>query len=339
MNAPRLLSLAEILPAGLPPVEPVTVAPAEALGAIAAEHIALPEGWPRANLAREPGYAVTARMLIGATAYEPAVLPASTPLLGAGDPLPERADAILPAASVMATPMGLEAFATIRPGEGVRRTKQDWPADRLVLAAGTMIGRMEQAVLLAMEVPALSVRRAALSLDPALPEAIRALIAGWATMLGVAIAPAAQAHLRLEACAFTEPRLALRPGRYGALMADGPASSLALPPDLAEATGLWHALALPVLARLSGATLNNFHGALAGKLVSGIGFSELAFLRREDDAWLPLETGDCTLATLAEAEAVALLPAGSEGHPAGDTIPLMPLGGGFSTMRNRSFAR
>lgn len=339
MNAPRLISLAEILPAGITPVEPVIVSPAEALGAVAAEDIAVPEGWPRASLAREPGYAVASRMLIGAIAYEPALLPASTPLLQAGEPLPERADAILPAASVAAAHLGLEAFATIRPGEGVRRAGQDWPPGRPLLKAGARIGAVEQAMLLAMQVPTLRIRRAGVSLDPALPEAICGLFSQWTEALGMAIAPTAQAHLRLEACAFTEPRLALRPGRYGALTVEGPALRLAIPPDLAEAAGLWHALALPVLARLSGATLHKFPGLLDSKLVSGIGFSELAFLRRGGDGWLPLETGDCTFATLSEAEAVALLPAGSEGQPAGAEITLEPLGGAFSTMRDRSFAR
>ncbi len=339
MNAPRLLSLAEILPAGLVPVEPVSVSPAEALGAIAAEDLALPEGWPRTSLAREPGYAIASRMLIGATAYEPALLPASTPLLKAGEPLPDRADAILPAASVAVSPMGLEAFATIRPGEGVRRAGQDWPAGRLLLKAGARIGPVEQAMMLAMEVPTIRIRRAAVSLDPALPEAIRGLLSRWAESLGAVIVPAAQADLRLEACAFAEPRLALRPGRFGSLAADGPVLRLAIPPDLAEATGLWHALALPLLAQLSGAALHAFQGQLAGKLVSGIGYSELAFLRREGDGWLPLETGDCTLATLAEAEAVLVMPAGSEGQPAGSEITLMPFGGAFLTMRDRSFAR
>ncbi len=339
MNAPRLLSLAEILPAGLKPVEARAVSSVEALGAIAAEDIPVSEGWPRASLAREPGYAVASRVLIGATAYEPALLPASSPLLKAGEPLPERTDAILPAASVAASPMGLEAFATIRPGEGVRRAWQDWPAGRHLLKAGAMIGPVEQAMLVAMEVPTLRIRRAGVSLDPSLPEAIRGLFLRWAKALGAAIVPAAQAHLRLEACAFAEPHLALRPGRFGSLAADGPALRLAIPPDLAEATGLWHALALPLLAQLCGAALHTVQGQLAGKLVSGIGYSELAFLRREGDGWLPLETGDCTLATLAEAEAVVLMPAGSEGQPAGSEITLWPLGGAFLTMRDRSFAR
>jgi len=294
MTASRLLSLAEILPSGLAPVAAVEVHPDAALGAIAAEDVRMAEGWPQMAFAREPGYAVRSRMLIGATAYEPAILPASTPCLAAGDALPDGADAVLPAQTVVASAMGFEAFATIRPGEGIRRQGQDWPAGRTLLREGSRIGPMEQALLLAMNVPAIRVRRVAVHLDRALPDAVRHLLAGWAGALGLMITGPAQAQFQIEACPLREARLALKPGRFG-----------------------------------------QSRGRLAGKLVSGIGFSELAFLSRESEAWLPLETGDCTLATLAEAQAVSLLPAGSEGQPAGAEITLLPLGGGFSTMFDR----
>lgn len=339
MNAPRLLSLAEILPNTLTPVAAVEVHPEAALGAIAAEDVRMAEGWPQMAVAREPGYAVRSRMLIGATAYEPAILPASTPRLAAGDALPDGADAVLPAQTVVASPMGLEAFATIRPGEGIRRQGQDWPAGRTLLREGSRIGPMEQALLLAMKVPAIRVRRAAVNLDRALPEAVRHLLAGWAGALGLMITGPAQAQFRLEACPPGAASLALRPGRFGALHRDAETIRLAIPPDLAEAAGLWHAVALPVLASLSGAGVAQARGRLAGKLVSGIGFTELAFLRREGEAWLPLETGDCTLATLAQTQAVSLVPAGSEGQPAGAEITLLPLGGAFSTMFDRISAR
>lgn len=339
MNAPRLLSLAEILPTNLAPVPAAEVSPLEALGAMAAEDVPLSQGWPPMAVAREPGYAVRTRMLIGATAYEPALLPASTPLLKAGDALPDGADAILPQSAVAPSPLGLEAFSTLRPGEGLRRARQDWPVGRALLRAGSPVGPVEQALLLAMRVPSIRVRRVSMSLDPALPGEVRTLLARWADALGVILADPREAHLRLEACAFIEPRLALRPGRFGALGRDGEALVLAIPPDLAEATGLWHAVALPLLATLSGASLMSFEGKLAGKIVSGIGFSELAFLRCEGEGWLPLETGDVTLATLAEAEAVTLLPAGSEGQPAGADILLSPLGGAFMTSRDRSSTR
>jgi len=335
MTASRLLSLAEILPSGPAPVAAVEVHPDAALGAIAAEDVRMAEGWPQMAFAREPGYAVRSRMLIGATAYEPAILPASTPCLAAGDALPDGADAVLPAQTVVASAMGFEAFATIRPGEGIRRKGQDWPAGRTLLREGSRIGPMEQALLLAMNVPAIRVRRAAVHLDRALPDAVRHLLAGWAGALGLMITGPAQAQFQIEACPLREARLALKPGRFGALHRHAETIRLAIPPDLAEAAGLWHAVALPVLASLSGAGVVQSRGRLAGKLVSGIGFTELAFMRRESDAWLPLETGDCTLATLAEAQAVSLLPAGSEGQPAGAEITLLPLGGAFSTMFDR----
>ncbi|MCA3600525.1 MAG: hypothetical protein IOC58_06350 [Methylobacterium sp.] len=339
MTASRLLSLAEILPSGLAPVAAVEVHPDAALGAIAAEDVLMAEGWPRMAVAREPGYAVRSRMLIGATAYEPALLPKNIARLAAGDALPDGADAVLPAPAVVASPMGLEAFATICPGEGIRRQGQDWPAGRLLLREGSRIGPLEQALLLAMKVPATRVRRAAVSLDRALPDAVCHLLAGWAGALGLMITGPAQAQFRLEAGPPGEASLALRPGRFGALHRDAETIRLAIPPDLAEATGLWHAVALPVLASLSGARPVQSRGRLAGKLVSSIGFTELAFLRREGEAWLPLETGDCTLATLAQAQAVSLIPAGSEGQPAGAEISLLPLGGAFSTMNDRILAR
>lgn len=336
MNAPRLRSLVEILPAGPEPIAAETRPMAETLGAIAAEDVALPGGWPLTAVAREPGYAVRSRALIGATAYEPALFSPAPPLLAAGDPLPEGVDAILPPQATASSPLGIEAFAPLRPGEGVRRAGQDWPAGQPVLRAGAQIEAIDQAVLMTTQISGMRVRRVTISIGATLPPAIQTLLTQWSNGLGLRPSTPANAHIRLEAGAFADPQPALRPGRFGALQRDGEAWVLQVPPDIAEAVGLWHGLALPILAGLSGTRLRVFEGRLAGKLVSGIGFSELAFLRRAGDGWLPLETGECTLATLAQTEAVALVAAGSEGQPAEATIALSPLGGAFVTMRHGS---
>jgi hypothetical protein len=56
---------------------------------------------------------------------------------------------------------------------------------------------------------------------------------------------------------------------------------------------------------------------LGRKIASSVGIAEVALLRREQDAWLPLAVGDLPFETIARADAWLLVSGDSEGYAAG----------------------
>jgi len=115
--------------------------------------------------------------------------------------------------------------------------------------------------------------------------------------------------------------IALRPGRTAAIGRIGHSPIIALPGAPDQALAAWWTLALPALERLSGseprqtATL-----PLARKIASGVGIAEIGLLKKADDAWMPLATGDLSLETIARADGWLAIPSGSEGYAAGTPV-------------------
>jgi molybdopterin molybdotransferase len=115
--------------------------------------------------------------------------------------------------------------------------------------------------------------------------------------------------------------IALQPGRTAAIGRIAGCPVIALPGAPDQALAAWWALALPVLDRLSArerrltTTL-----PLARKIASSIGIAEIVLLKKVDNAWLPLATGDLSLETIARADAWLAVPGGSEGYAAGTPV-------------------
>ena len=64
---------------------------------------------------------------------------------------------------------------------------------------------------------------------------------------------------------------------------------------------------------------------LARKVTSTVGIAEVILLRRTGDAVEPLASGYLSLQSLARADGWMLVPAESEGYPAGTEIDMRPL--------------
>ena len=96
---------------------------------------------------------------------------------------------------------------------------------------------------------------------------------------------------------------------------------IALPGAPDQALAVWWTIALPVMDRLSGrkprqtATL-----PLARKIASGVGIAEIVLLRKADDGWMPIATGDLSLDAIEGADAWLAIPGGSEGVAAGTPV-------------------
>jgi molybdopterin biosynthesis enzyme len=96
---------------------------------------------------------------------------------------------------------------------------------------------------------------------------------------------------------------------------------IALPGVPDQALAAWWTLAWPVLDRLSGREKRRTTTLpLARKIASSVGIAEVALLKKADDTWMPLATGDLSLETIARADAWLAVPGGSEGYAAGTPV-------------------
>ena len=90
------------------------------------------------------------------------------------------------------------------------------------------------------------------------------------------------------------------------------------------AAALW-ALGLPAMAALAGARPLTETRPLARKIASAVWMAEVVLLAEDGAAWAPQPAGVVTLAGLAAARAVAIIPPQSEGLPAGAPLAAQPL--------------
>jgi molybdopterin biosynthesis enzyme len=121
--------------------------------------------------------------------------------------------------------------------------------------------------------------------------------------------------------------IALQPGRTVAIgrIAKNPVIALPGAPD--QALAGWWTLALPVLDRLSRREKRQTTPlVLARKIASSVGIAEIVLLKKADDAWMPLATGELSLQTIAAADAWLAVPGASEGYAAGTPVNAYMLG-------------
>jgi molybdopterin biosynthesis enzyme len=115
--------------------------------------------------------------------------------------------------------------------------------------------------------------------------------------------------------------IALQPGRTTAIGRTAKCPVIALPGAPDQALAGWWTLALPALDRLSGREPRRTTTLpLARKIASAVGIAEIVLLKKVDDAWMPLATGDLALETIERADAWLAVPGGSEGVAAGTPV-------------------
>jgi molybdopterin biosynthesis enzyme len=339
---------------GVEPVASIELPLAEAPGCVAAELPAL-KALPAFDLAAVDGWAFCARDLVGASSYSPLPLTGSPVWVEAGDRMPEGCDCVIDSDSVEQTGALFQVSAEAIPGQGVRRGGDVADASS-VIVAGRRIRALDLLIARAAGLERIAVRRPRLRVinipttagnvvtAPLIAESARAAGAEivYAEASGrdaPSIAKAfdleppdlivtiggtgvGRSDATIEALAsrgvLLAHGIALQPGRTTAIGRIAKCPVVALPGAPDQALAAWWTLALPALERLSGSDPRQTTTLpLARKIASGVGIAEIVLLKKADDAWMPLATGDLSLETIARADAWLAVPGGSEGYAAG----------------------
>lgn len=343
---------------GMRPLAPIEISLAESPGCIAAE-MKTKQALPQTNVALADGWAMQARDLAGASSYAPLPLAKLPVWVEAGEPLPPGCDSVIDEDAIERQGPIVQVVTEAIPGEGVRRIGEDVSVGQVFVAPGERLSVHDVMVLRAagretilvrrpqvhlIEVPAHDRATASAGFVAAMARAAGARVsvvkasgrdvvsvaslfdADAADLVilvggsGVGRSDAAVKALASRGAVLAHG-LAMRPGRTAAAGTIGSTPVLVVPGLPAHALAVWHALVQPVLDRLSG------HGQrraivrpLARKISSTIGFAEFALLKMDDDHWMPLATGELPLGQIAAADAWAIVPADSEGYPAGSLL-------------------
>ncbi|MGY2049392.1 molybdopterin-binding protein [Methylobacterium sp. JK268] len=348
-----------LLLAGVAPVAPETCAVADAVGSVAAAEVAARAPVPARRIALRDGFAVEAAAIVGASAQGPVKLRPDPAWLEAGDPVPDGADAVLPAEAVAAG----EAVADVPPGDGTRPAGGDIPVGHPILRAGMRVTPLGALALAAAGLATVAVRRpriALLATGTEAPDRLTALLAALLAREGarVAAAPrlpddpdaiaAALATVSADAVCLIGGSgfgrrdgsaeglaraggvgahgLALRPGDTAGFGTASGRPVLLLPGRPEAALSAHLALGRPLLAALAGADpVAPATGLLRRKIVSCVGLTEIVFVRRAAEGVEPLGGADIPLHRLALADGAVLVPPEHEGYASGTPVEILPL--------------
>ncbi len=122
--------------------------------------------------------------------------------------------------------------------------------------------------------------------------------------------------------------LGVRPGRTAGFGTVEGCPVIMLPGRAEDAFAAWLLLVRPLLRRLSAASVETPRRVrLSRKITSAVGMAELVLLRRGSEPELadPLATGSLPLAALAQADAVLVVPHGSEGYERGSWVEVLDM--------------
>lgn len=343
--------------ADLEPVAAEALAPLDAVGAVLAEPLVVPADRPDRPIALRRGWAVAARETIGASPYAP-VETAALCRVEPGAPVEPPFDAVLPFDAVVAAAGAAQVQTPASPGGDLLPRGWCAPAGAPIAAAATRLTPAAALLAAAAGLATVAVRRPRILVlrDPSAEggDAARALFA--LASAGAAVVTVADLG---ESTAAAD--LVLLVGR-GDLAAADPAldhfraqgridgGGLALTACEAVAWGdlggrpalllpgrfeelLIAALVLvgPLVRRLADdrAPLATATGRSTRKIVSQIGFTELALLARTTDgAFEPLSVGRPSWTAIGRADAWIELGPECEGHAeaATTTVAAMPFG-------------
>jgi molybdopterin molybdotransferase len=306
------------------PLATVTVAPSRAVGRALLLEFRAPHGLPRQDTAAMDGVAVAAQETLGAGPYNPMKVRAVAVRQGAA--MPAGTDAVLPEDAVQ-DGQALDAAAA---GEAVMAAESQLRRGERVFPAGHVLRPQDVALLAELGVEGITVRAGLMvsgNVKAVLRELSLALL--WRDLsqwdeggeLVLTTAP-------LPGDRWDIGGVALRPGgacRFG--WRDG-RPAICLPGDVLGFTLAYEVFVARLLRRVGG--LKPAHrvaeAVLVSKLVSSIGHTDIALVRLEGGAALPLpwaETGGA--AGLARADGFVLVPAMREGVAQGGLVTVQLL--------------
>jgi|SoiMethySBSTD1v2_1073268.scaffolds.fasta_scaffold53889_2 molybdopterin biosynthesis enzyme len=310
--------------ASLTPPAPVAMAVNEALGKVVAEDIPAPGARPTHMVALRQGFAVESLATVGASPESPVLLARAPVAVAIDDALPDHCDAVLPRDAVCATGSRFEIIQVVAPGEGVRRIGHDLAEGEVIARGGATMSPSLQLVLQAAgfeTVPIIAPRIAIAAGPPAAEAWLGRMIA----TLGCVPANCHDTDIVIAWTGSADPRLALRPGDTAMIAPTGGGRvTVTLPERFDGLIAGFVALVLPAIAVLSRRQIRLEKRPLRQKIASVIGTTDCVLLQSTQRGYVPLATGEITLAALAGADAFTLVPPESEGMPAGQPIAATP---------------
>jgi molybdopterin molybdotransferase len=357
----RLTPLADVLASfdlSVGPVAPREESVAKALGLTLAATVVASVGHPKAALALRDGYAVRAEATLDASSYAPASLSPAPTRIDVGEVLTPNADAVIALDAVQMRGADVSALATVAQGDGVLTTGADAAAGMQLRLAGAQLRPIDAALFGMLGIERVLVRQPRVRIVCTRPDDI---VHGAATMIALAIngesGIAVTDHIALEAALTDDGEdavvviggtgsgrndasvrtlarvghvafhgIGITPGETTALGFAGKRPVLLLPGRFDAALAGWLTVGRRMLARLAFRLIEEqpFAAELGRKISSPLGLAEVIPVRRRLGRVEPCATGYLPMQALLRAEGWILVPADSEGYPAGHRVVVRP---------------
>ncbi len=330
------------------PVAPREIALADAEGRVLAQDAVVAAAWPAVPTALRPGWAVQADTVTDAGPYAPVLLDPAPVWVDAGQALPPRGDAVLPADAVT----GAEVHAGATAGDGVLGAGADAAAGHALRHAGEILRAIDVAALQAVGIARVHVREprvrvvampgcdavalaisrgvAACGANVIFVRALERALADEHTDLVITIggtgAGAGDASVTMlqRMGEVAVHGFGLTPGEDAALGTAKGHPVLMLPGRLDGALAVFLVVGEVLLRRLTGAATSTpaMPVTLARKIVSTVGLCEVVPVRNAPNGVAPLASGYWPMQTMTRADGWVLVPPDSEGFPAGTRLEM-----------------
>lgn len=296
-----------------------TVEPSRAVGRTLLFELRADRGLPPSDRALIAGFAVRASQTEGAGPYNP--LPVQGVAVQAGEAMPAQCDAVLPV-DLMEAGHALEAVAR---GEFVSAAESQVRRGALVFAAGHRLRPHDVAVLAELDIKRVTVRFGLLvtgdtpdHLDDLEIALLWRDFAQWEDEGDLVLT----AH-DLPGDRWDIRGIALRPGGECRLGWRGETPAIKMPDEPLAYTIAYELFVSRLLRRAAGLppACRIEPLPLSAKIVSAIGYTDIALVRTHDGEAIPLpgiETGGA--AALAQADGYVVVPPTREGVAAGDMV-------------------
>jgi molybdopterin molybdotransferase len=360
----RLTPLADVLAIvdlDVTPVTPRTIEVTAGAGRTLAAD-AMASSRPSSTLALQDGWALAADATLGAGGYSPALLGDTPQRIEAGQPMPPETDSVAPFGVVKLSGGRAEALAAVNPGDGVLPAGSDCDPAIPLRRAGERLRATDLAAFAAAGLARITVREPRIRVlalrGSSIITAAARLVAsdierrgGLVRMddagrdLGTVLASEnadaivviggtgsgrndASVHMLAREGRIAVHGIALTPGETAALGFVGPRPVLLLPGRLDAALSVWLTVGRRLLDRL--AATNNKESeavetlALARKVSSTVGLTEVVPVRRNAGNAEPLATKYLPLSSLARSDGWIVVPAESDGYAAGTPVQMRP---------------
>jgi molybdopterin molybdotransferase len=354
-----LTTVLALIEAHVGAVTPQKSAVAAARGFTLAEDVVV-SALPPHPIAMRDGFPVDAASVADAGPYAPMPLPPTARRIDVGEPLPSDSDAVMPLDAVVQRGQRAEAIAAVAAGEGVLAAGGDAGPQTPLRRAGECVRAIDVAVMAAAGLTDVTIRAPRIHvawggearspvIDAALATLMRvageagAVVTGSSTTLESALGDEQAATVmavggtgsgRCDAAVQTLARLgrvavhgiAVSPGETAALGFVATRPVLLIPGRLDAALAIWLLIGRYLTAKLAGGSVENAPALLPlkRKVTSTVGLAELIPVRCKDGMAEPLASGYLSFAALAGSDGWIVIPADSEGFPAGTMIAVHP---------------